>query len=96
MMLSHEHFSSFTPGRNIINTEKDIEVLNAISLESREEVDKMIEKVIESGGKEFRDKQDHGWMYLRAFQDLDGHVWEIGFMDESKMPEEMKKKIEEK
>jgi uncharacterized protein len=43
----------------------------------------MINKVIEAGGRESRESQDHGWMYGRSFQDIDGHLWEIIYMDES-------------
>ena len=52
----------------------------------------MIKKAIEAGGTEPRAPQDHGWMYGRSFEDINGHVWEIFYMNESKMPKEMKKK----
>lgn len=55
----------------------------ALSAESREKVDQMISKVIEAGGVESRAPQDYGWMYGRSFQDIDGHLWEIFYMDES-------------
>ena len=55
----------------------------ALSVEAREKVDQMIEKVIEAGGSEPREKQDHGWMYGRSFEDIDGHLWEVFFMEES-------------
>lgn len=55
----------------------------ALSTESREKVDQMINKVLEAGGKETRKPQDHGWMYGRSFQDIDGHLWEIIYMDEN-------------
>jgi predicted lactoylglutathione lyase len=40
----------------------------------------------------YRKAEDHGWMYGRSFEDIDGHIWEIFFMDESKMTEEMKRR----
>jgi predicted lactoylglutathione lyase len=46
-------------------------------------VDQVINKAIESGGRESREPQDHGWMYGRSFEDIDGHLWEIISMDES-------------
>ena len=55
----------------------------ALSTESREKVDDMINKVIEAGGKEAREPQDQGWMYSRSFEDIDGHLWERIYMDES-------------
>jgi uncharacterized protein len=92
MLMEKDRFKGFIPNREIADTEKDTEVLLAIDVENKEKVDEMINKVVELGGREFREAQDYGWMYLRAFLDLDGHIWEIGFMDVDKMPEEMKKK----
>ena len=60
----------------------------ALSAESREKVDQMINKVIEAGGSESREPQDHGWMYGRSFQDINGHLWEIIYMDESAVKKE--------
>lgn len=55
----------------------------ALLAESGEKVNEVINKVIEAGGIESKEPQDHGWMYGRSFQDLDGHLWEIIYMDES-------------
>ena len=85
MLLVERFFKTFIK-KEIANTSKTTEVLLALTAESREEVDEMISKVIGAGGKETREAQDHGWMYGRAFEDLDGHIWEIFYMDESKMP----------
>ncbi len=60
----------------------------ALSAESREKVDQMINKVVEAGGRESREPQDHGWMYGRSFEDINGHLWEIDYMDESAMKKE--------
>jgi hypothetical protein len=57
-------------------------VIIALSTESREKVDRMIQNVIEAGGTESREPHDHGWMYGRGFQDINGHLWEIIYMDE--------------
>jgi uncharacterized protein len=80
-------FKTFTK-KEICNTTKDTEVILALSAESREKVDQMINKVIETGGRESREPQDHGWMYGRSFEDIDGHVWEIIYMDESAIKKE--------
>jgi uncharacterized protein len=56
-------------------------VIVALSAESREKVDQMINRVIEAGGRESRESQDHGWMYGRSFEDINGHMWEIIHMD---------------
>jgi uncharacterized protein len=82
MLLVEKFFKTFTK-KEICNTTKDTEVILALSAESREKVDQMINKVIETGGRESREPQDHGWMYGRSFEDIDGHVWEIIYMDES-------------
>jgi predicted lactoylglutathione lyase len=92
MLLVKKFFKTFTPGKEIADAEKSTEVLVALSVESRAEVDGMIKKAIDAGGKEYRTAQDYGWMYGRAFEDLDGHIWEVGYMDESQMPKEMKEK----
>ncbi len=91
MLLVEKFFKTFTANKNISDAKRSIEVLNALSFDSRDAVDKMMEKAVKAGGKEFRKAQDHGWMYGRAFEDLDGHIWELFYMDESQMPEEMKK-----
>lgn len=89
MLLVKDFFQSFTK-KNIADTSNTVEVLNALSAESRENVDEIMKKALDAGGKEPRPAQDHGWMYGRAFEDLDGHVWEVFYMDMSQMPQEMK------
>jgi predicted lactoylglutathione lyase len=69
----------------ICDTSKYTEAILALSADTREKADQMIKKAIESGGSEYREPQDHGWMYGRSFQDIDGHIWEIIHMDESAM-----------
>lgn len=82
MLLVEKFFKTFT-SKEICDTAKDAEAIVALSAESREKVDEMISKVTEAGGKESRKPQDYGWMYGRGFQDIDGHLWEIFYMDES-------------
>lgn len=55
----------------------------ALAVEPREKVDQMIDKALEAGGSEPIEKQDHGWMCGRSFEDVDGHLWEVFFMEES-------------
>jgi predicted lactoylglutathione lyase len=90
MLLVEKFFKTFTK-KGICDTTKDTEVIVALSAESREKVDQMVNKVIEAGGKESREPQDYGWMYGRGFQDIDGHLWEIIYMDESAVKKESKK-----
>src|SRR6185503_1937290 len=84
MLLVEEFFKTFTK-KEICNTSKNIEAIIALSAESRENVDEMINKAIEAGGIEPRKPQDHGWMYDRAFEDIDGHLWEITYMNKSNL-----------
>jgi predicted lactoylglutathione lyase len=80
MLLTHAKFAQFTP-RPIADAHKTTQVLNALSFDSRDEVDRMIETARANGGRQIGDTQDHGFMYHRAFADPDGHIWEIFWMD---------------
>lgn len=82
MLLVEKFFKTFTP-KEICDTAKSAEVLVALSFESRAEVDAMVAKAIAAGGNTYKEPQDHGFMYQHGFQDLDGHIWEIFFMEES-------------
>jgi hypothetical protein len=80
MLLTHDKFKSFTPNP-ICDATKSTEVLTCLSTESRAAVDDMVSKAIASGGKTYNEPQDHGFMYAQGFQDLDGHIWEIMYME---------------
>jgi predicted lactoylglutathione lyase len=80
MLLVEGFFKTFTK-KEICDATKDTEVIVALSAESREKVDQMISRVIEAGGRESRESQDHGWMYGRSFEDINGHMWEIIHMN---------------
>ena len=81
MLLVKKFFKTFTK-KDICDTTKDTETIIALSAESRQKVDEMMQNVIEAGGNEPREPQDHGWMYGRSFEDINGHLWEIIYMDE--------------
>lgn len=81
MLLSEPFFKGFIPNKEIADTTKTKEVLTALSTDSRQQVDDMADKAIAAGGKQFREPEDHGFMYARSFEDLDGHVWEVIWMD---------------
>ncbi len=53
-----------------------------------QEVDELVRKAVDAGGTIYRDPDDHGWMYSHSFADLDGHQWEVLYMDTNKMPNE--------
>jgi uncharacterized protein len=92
MLLVEKFFKSFIPGKEICDTKSSAEALIALSTKSRGKVDELIEKAVAAGGSEYRQAQDYGWMYGRAFQDNNGHIWEIFHADMSAMPKEMKNK----
>ncbi|MEO7978436.1 glyoxalase/bleomycin resistance/extradiol dioxygenase family protein [Flavobacterium sp.] len=85
MLLVEEFYKTFTD-KEICNTATASEVIISISVETRKGVDEMIEKVLKAGGVDIQTK-DYGWMYQRNFFDIDGHHWEIFFMDESQIPQ---------
>ena len=89
MLLVEKFFKTFTK-KEICDTSKNTEVIVALSVEGREKVDQMINKAIEAGGRESREPQDHGWMYGRSFEDINGHIWEIIYMDESALKSDEK------
>ena len=80
MLLVEKFFKSFIT-KEICDTSKSIESLICLSADSRKDVDDMIKKAIDAGGSTYRDPQDHGFMYGHGFQDPDGHIWEIMYMD---------------
>ncbi len=88
MLLTEEMFKTFTK-KEISDAKKTTEVLLAVDAESREKVNEMVKKAVEAGGSLYRDAEDHGWMYECSFADLDGHQWEVLYMDESKAPQAM-------
>ena len=76
----HWQASSFTP-KEICDATKSTEVLVCLSSESRQKVDELVRKAVAAGGKTYQDPQDHGFMYGHGFQDLDGHIWELVYME---------------
>ncbi len=80
MLLTHQKFKMFTP-KEICDATKSSEVLIALSCESREQVDELVAKAVAAGGSTYSKPQDHGFMYAHGYQDLDGHIWEVMWMD---------------
>ncbi|MBD0351524.1 MAG: VOC family protein [Flavisolibacter sp.] len=87
MLLVEERFKDFTK-KEICDANKSTEVLIALDTDSREKVDELIRKAVEAGGSTYAEPQDHGWMYGHSFADLDGHQWEVLYMDESALPKQ--------
>ena len=80
MLLTEAFFRTFTR-KELCDTSKYSEGLFALSCNSRAEVDEMVKTAIAAGGKHAVDPQDHGFMYGWSFYDLDGHHWEVIWMD---------------
>jgi predicted lactoylglutathione lyase len=80
MLLVKKFFKTFIK-KEIADSTKTTETILALACESREEVDALLAKALAAGAKEYREVEDQGWMYGRSFEDLDGHLWEAGYMD---------------
>jgi uncharacterized protein len=80
MLLTEEKFKTFTP-KEICDTKKYTEALVCLSLESRAKVDDMVRKAVAAGGTTYNEAVDYGFMYGHGFQDLDGHLWELIYME---------------
>ncbi|MNR13647.1 Glyoxalase-like domain protein [compost metagenome] len=87
MLLVESYFQTFTK-KEISDATKTTEVLVALSFNSREEVTELIEKAVAAGGTLYSDPNDHGFMYQHSFQDLDGHQWELFWMDPNTVNQE--------
>ncbi len=83
MLLSHEKFSSFT-NKPIADTKTNIAALLSLSLDSVEDVNKVVESGLKAGGIEPTEMKDYGFMQQRTIEDFDGHTWEIFYMDVTK------------
>ncbi|WP_204416713.1 VOC family protein [Bacillus tianshenii] len=81
MLLVEDYFRSFTK-KDISDTAKSSEVIIALTANSREEVDEIVNRAFEAGGKPSNDPQDHGFMYGWGFEDINGHLWEVFYMQQ--------------
>ena len=86
MILKEEFFKTFIPKTEISDATKSTEVLVALSADSKEEVNELADKALAAGATQLRDPDDLGFMYSRSFQDLDGHIWEVFWMDMNAAP----------
>ncbi|WP_214366094.1 VOC family protein [Pseudonocardia sp. H11422] len=80
MLLTEPFFKSFTK-KDVVDATKSTEAILALGVESRERVDELADKALAAGGLPANDTNDQGFMYGRSFQDLDGHIWEVMYMD---------------
>ena len=85
MLLTEPFFQTFTP-KSIADAHTTKEVLICLSCESRAQVDELVRKAITAGGKAAPvEPIDHGFMYYHGFEDLDGHNWELAYMEPSNL-----------
>ncbi|MEV5985113.1 VOC family protein [Streptomyces sp. NPDC052051] len=80
MLLGKQRYAEFTT-KEIVDATKTSEVLLCLSAESRAKVDELVDRALAAGATAAREPMDHGHMYGRAFDDLDGHTWEVMWMD---------------
>ncbi|AIS00804.1 VOC family protein [Streptomyces glaucescens] len=80
MLLTKEKYAQFTK-KEIADATRTSEVLIALSAPGREKVDELVDKALAAGGTTAGETQDLGFMYGRSFDDLDGHTWEVVWMD---------------
>ncbi|MGN7252606.1 VOC family protein [Arthrobacter sp. SAFR-014] len=85
MLLVEKFFKTFT-AKEIVDATSATEAIMAFSVDSREEVDQMVGKALAAGGSESQPVQDYGFMYSHSFQDPDGHLWEVIWMDPAGPP----------
>lgn len=86
MLLVEDFFRTFTD-REIVDAHRSVEAIVALALDSREQVDEQVARARAAGGTVPREPKDYGFMYQHAFQDPDGHLWEVFYMDESAVPQ---------
>ncbi|MEJ7738430.1 MAG: VOC family protein [Chitinophagaceae bacterium] len=84
MLLVEDFFKTFTK-KQIVDATTSTESIICLSADSREQVDELVNKALQAGGTTPNEKQDQGFMYGHGFQDLDGHLWEVMYMDMSAM-----------
>ncbi len=82
MLLTHDKAKQFTK-KEIADANKTTEVFVALSVDEKQKVNELADKALQAGGSEVRDPEDYGFMYGRSFNDPDGHIWEVLWMDPS-------------
>ncbi|AZN36207.1 VOC family protein [Iodobacter ciconiae] len=80
MLLKEARFQTFTP-KTLCNSHTHTEMLLCLSCDSHKEVNEMVARAVAAGGTTYNDPQDHGFMYAHGFQDLDGHIWELVYIE---------------
>ena len=87
MIMTHEKFKTFAT-KPIADTKSNLSGLFSLSVDSVDEVNRIVRKGLDAGGTEPTEMKDYGFMQQRTIEDFDGHTWEIFFMDITKFPTE--------
>jgi predicted lactoylglutathione lyase len=87
MLLTHERFATFVT-KPIADTKTNVAALFSLSVDSIEEINKIVNDGLKAGGTEPSEMKDYGFMQQRTLEDFDGHTWEIFYMDITKFPTE--------
>jgi predicted lactoylglutathione lyase len=80
MLLDDDFFKTFTK-KDLCDPTTQVEAILALSADSRAEVDDIVDTALAAGGRPSNEPMDQGFMYARSFQDVDGHLWEVIYMD---------------
>lgn len=84
MFLTEDFFETFS--ERPVPKGDTTQVLVALGLDSREEVDRLVNAAVANGATQHEEPQNQGWMYQNSFWDINGHGWNIIFSDSSQMP----------
>lgn len=84
MLLTHNKVKEFT-NKPIADAHKTLEVLTALAVESKTKVNELADRAIKAGGTEAYSPKDYGFMFARSFEDPDGHIWEVFWMDPTRV-----------
>jgi len=88
VMLLVEGFFKTTTSKDLVDATRATEAITAFSVDSKEAVDETVRKALAAGGRPSQEVQDYGFMYNHSFQDPDGHLWEVLWMDPAGPPAE--------
>jgi hypothetical protein len=86
MLVTEAKFREFTP-KPICDATRSTEVLVGLSRESRDAVTDLVRKALGAGGTSYAEPRDYGFMFQHGFQDPDGHIWELVYMDPKAVPQ---------
>ena len=89
MIMTQEKFKTFAT-KPIADTKSNLAALFSLSMNSVDEMNKVMANGLKAGGTEPAEMKDHGFMQQRTLEDFDGHTWEIFYMDMSKFPKQEK------